>query len=299
MRRSLLVSLALVSVLTLGITASSHASTARPGLPRQALGARAAAAARAGLERVLSAETGPVGRQSSSVHRVGPYVAANNSTWSGYVADNTRGDTYTQVTGTWDQPAIKCAGKETQIALFFVGLDGWVAPANTVEQTGTMAECFNNNMFYYTWWQTYPGALTIVGRTVRPLDTIVATVSFNAGNFTMTVNDATTAGNNINTVQPCPVMGACARQSAEWIAEAPSGGRGFYPLVNFVAWNLTAGTATSNLRANQPISMFPTNQLTLIAANPWGQAAGNYPLATPGALNPAGDSFTGTWNNSY
>jgi hypothetical protein len=308
MRRSWLASLALVPALALSVTvgSSTHLNAAGGAQVREPLGAAAAAAARAGLRRALRAETAPVGPASSQVHRIGSDVAAANPYWSGYVADNSKGATYTQVTGTWEEPTIKCTSAQTQIAIFWVGLDGYVAPANTVEQAGSLAECFTGKPFYFTWWETWPGMLTVVtsNTPVQPRDTIVATVTYNAAatNFTMTVtvNPGNPNLNNINTTQPCPVAGACARQSAEWITEAPSGGRGYFPLPDFKSWDLTAGTASNNGAALQPISQFPTDQLTLTAANPWGQAQnGTYPLATPEALKAAGNAFTETWNNSY
>jgi len=293
------VSFAAVPVLALAVTVSSQASATGHSPAATHVSAAALAAARAAIERDFTADTGPAAAGSRLQHRDGPAAVVASAFWAGYVAKNTGGDVYTQVTGNWIQPAIKCNPNETELAVFWVGLDGYTS--TPVEQTGSLAECFKGAISYYTWWQMFPDAPTIVGATVKAGDNITATVTFAGGNFNLTVNDATTAGNNINTNQACPagVAGGCPRSSAEWVAEAPSGGRGYYPLPNFTAWTLNAGTATSNLRVNQPIGAFPNDQLTLTAVNPPGQAAGTYPLAPTGALNAGGNSFITTWTGSY
>lgn len=290
-------SIAAIPVLALAVTASSQASITGHSSGRAHGNAAARAVARTAIAHDFTAPGGSVAAGARVLHRDGPDAAVASSTWSGYAADNTAGDVYTAVTGNWIQPAVNCNPNETEIALFMVGLDGYTS--SPVEETGTVAECWKGAASYYTWWQMYPNAPTIVGNKVKPGDNITATVTFAGGNFNLTVNDATTAGNNINTNQVCTAAGGCPRTSAEWIAESALGGRGYYPLPNFAVWNLNAGTATSSKRANQPIAAFPNDQLTLTANNPPEQAAGTYPLATTGLLNAGGNSFTTTWASSY
>lgn len=235
--------------------------------------------ARTGLERMLSSQGGPaVGQASRYVRQIRPRaVAAANPTWGGYVDDNSGGAVYTAVSGSWRQPAIlACNGNETELAGYWVGLDGYVAPGGTVEQLGTMAECYAGAISYYTWWEMWPNPVQIVGNTVAAGDNITASIVYNAAtaNFTLTLNDAANAANNINTTQACPVKGGCVRSSAEWITEAPSGGRGNWPLPNFGTWTLTAGSA-STLAGALPISGYPASQLRLSAANPRNSRPGS------------------------
>ena len=53
------------------------------------------------------------------------------------------------------------------------------------------------------------------------------------------MTDSTHPANSFTTTQTCS---DCAGSSAEWIAEAPSGSSGVYPLSNFRSWS-TSGPA--------------------------------------------------------
>jgi hypothetical protein len=256
---------------------------------------RAEAAARTALRHMLTSI--PPSQLLSGKHQgVRGNVAVNSPLWAGYADNNTTGNTYQQVAGSWQVPALQCPTSESQVAGFWVGLDGYNAGATTVEQAGTLSQCFAGNAFYYTWWEMWPNALTIVGRGVRPRDNITASVVFNAPNYNLTVNDPTTAGNNIAVAQPCPVMGGCPNTSAEWITEPGSGPRGDFPQADFATWNLTGATVSSGAAVNRPVNAFPNDQITMMGSSILGAG---YPLATPGPLNGAGNAFTVTWNNSY
>jgi Peptidase A4 family len=110
--------------------------------------------------------------------------------------------------------------------------------------------------------------------------------------YALTVTDATTAGNNISTTQTCAAA-SCVDTSAEWIAEAPGGPRGEYPLANFKKWTASAASVTSGATKGV-ITSFPDDRLTMVSS-----FSGGYALATPGVLNTTGAGFPVTWDNSY
>jgi hypothetical protein len=129
----------------------------------------------------------------------------------------------------------------------------------------------------------YPSnAIQVVGQTLRPGDSISASVVRNGNNYTLKVTDFTRSGNSFTTTQSC----SCANSSAEWIAEAPSGPAGIYPLSNFHSWTLSGATVNSRV-----ISSYPDSEITMV------DAAGLV-KAQPGPLNGSGNGFSVTWVRS-
>jgi hypothetical protein len=101
------------------------------------------------------------------------------------------------------------------------------------------------------------------------------------------VTDSTHTANSFTTTQ----RGAnCKNTSAEWIAEAPSGSGGIFPLANFGTWSLSSATVTSGSTSGV-ISTFPDDELTMV--NNSGAVK-----AQPGALNSSGNGFSVTWKSS-
>lgn len=105
--------------------------------------------------------------------------------------------------------------------------------------------------------------------------------------YTLKVTDSTHTANSFSTVQSCS---SCANSSAEWIAEAPSGSSGVYPLSNFGTWTETGATVTEGSTSGV-ISSFTDDQITMI--NSSGQTK-----ALPGALNGSGNGFSVTWKRA-
>src|SRR5487761_829325 len=162
MRRAFWSSLALVPALGLAMAVSPAvgASTTRTSTTHTStsLDARAAAAARIALTH-MTVEHMTNQRVPGHAQRVRGLTQQFSYNWSGYADDNTTGHTYRKVSGKWAEPAITC-GKEDQIAVFWVGIDGW--NSSTVEQGGTLAQCFEGTAHYYTWWEMYPGVLEVL-----------------------------------------------------------------------------------------------------------------------------------------
>jgi hypothetical protein len=279
---------AAASIVALGAGSAANAGTRHGGTAKAAAAAKAA---RLALRDVTA--NPPATNQGGHRRRTGSgrLTTAESTNWSGYADDNTSGNAYSRVTAKWTVPAITCPTKEQQLAAFWVGIDGW--SSGTVEQDGTLAQCYEGTAFYYTWWEMYPtNSIQAVGTTVKPGDKITATVVKTGTNYALTVTDATTSGNNISTTQSCAAA-TCVDSSAEWIAEAPGGPRGEYPLPNFKKWTASAASVTS-ASTKGAISSFPDDEVTMVTS-----FTGGYALATPGALNAAGTGFPVTWDNSY
>ena len=207
------------------------------------------------------------------------HVSSTN--WAGYADDNTGGTSYTRVTGHWTEPSATCTST-TSLAAFWVGIDGFTS--GSVEQDGTLIECSGGSAFYFTWWEMFPtNAIQVVGSTLRPGDSISASVVRSGSTYTLKVTDSTRSGDSFTKTETCS---SCANSSAEWIAEAPSGSGGVEPLSNFHTWSLSSATVNSGV-----ISSFPDDVLTMIN----GSGATK---ASTGALNGSGNGFTCTFVRS-
>jgi hypothetical protein len=285
MRRLLLTLVPALTIVGLGL-AAGPAGARTTG--HASLRSRASAAALAALKHVSVGH--PAGqRVPGHVRHVRGLTKVEYFNWSGYADDNTSGKTYSTVTGSWTEPAITCTN-EDQIAVFWVGIDGFTS--STVEQDGTLAQCFEGTAFYYTWWEMYPtNNIQVVGTTVAPGDKIAGSVVKSGTSYTLKVTDSTHTANSFTTKQTCAAA-TCVDTSAEWIAEAPGGPRGEYPIPDFKTWTLSAATVKSGSTTGK-ISTFPDDEITMI------DSSETYPLTSPGNLNATGNSFKVTWKNSY
>jgi hypothetical protein len=172
--------------------------------------------------------------------RHGPIHKITNSTstnWSGYAVTGSR---FTSVSSAWTQPAATCS--TTAYSSFWVGLDG--DTSNTVEQTGTDADCSGKTPVYYAWYEMYPKYPVNYTNTVRPGDKMSASVTTNgSGSFTLTITDATQGWSRTTTAR----LKSAKLSSAEVIAEAPSSSSGVLPLANFGTVNFTGASANGSL----------------------------------------------------
>lgn len=201
--------------------------------------------------------------------------------WSGYASFNS---TFTDVTGSWKQPAATCNGKSTYSS-FWVGLDGY--NSNTVEQLGTEADCSKGMPVYYAWWELFPGpSRTINFFTVTPGVTYHAEVRADGNDVTLTLSGGGNSPESITVGQ-----GAATLSSAEWIAEAPSmcsKSCRELPLTNFGTVEFSGASGNGGPIDDSAWSFDP---LTMITGNGTVKAA-------PSSLDPTGSSFSITWQHS-
>jgi hypothetical protein len=229
---------------------------------------------------VAAPATAAVPHSQAAVHRERPIHKITNSTstnWAGYAAINA---TFTSVSSSWTQPTASCTS-QTTYSSFWVGLDGY--NSNSVEQTGTDADCSGGHASYYAWYEMYPKFpvnLSTSTYPVQPGDQMSASVTFSGRNqFTLKITNSS-RGWTFSTNQKAKAQ----RTSAEVIAEAPSSSGGVLPLTNFGTANFGASTANG-----QPLASFSPDKIDMVS--------GGITKAQTGSISSNG-SFSVTWKHS-
>ena len=206
-----------------------------------------------------------------------------STNWAGYAVS---GSTFTDVKGTWVQPAAACTGVATSsYSAFWVGIGGFAGGAGGLEQTGTESDCRNGQPVYAAWYELLPDASVSAPLTISAGDTISAEVSIDGAAVTLTLIDVTT-GQTFTTQTTPSVLDT---SSAEWIAEAPS--RCFtadncaqLSLANFGTIEFSGSSTTAN------------GHVGTISDGSWSatsiELGGNAGSATPAALSLDGSDFT-------
>jgi hypothetical protein len=229
---------------------------------------------------VLAAAAVHPPRQAPSVaapffigHGGAAHATSTSTNWSGYAAT---GSTYTSVSTTFTQPSVDCS-KGNGYSSFWVGLDGY--SSNSVEQTGTEADCSGGVASYYAWYEMYPKFPVNYSNPVKPGDSITESVAFSgSSSFTLKLADATQGWSQSVTKK----LNNAKRSSAEVIAEAPYSG-GVLPLADFGKVSFTGSLV---------------NGSTLSTFNPVGidmVSSSGIPEATVSTLS--GGSFSISWNS--
>lgn len=264
---------------------STHTATASRHLSASFL-ARARAAAIAGIRNMHPNIPVP-GR---TAHVAGTNLTkAGSFNWSGYSDTSTTQGFFSSVSGNWTVPAVTCSS-EDRIMSDWVGLDGF--GTGTVEQDGTVSQCFDHVALYYSWYEMYPAGTVEVGSGVQANDAISASVVRSGTSYTLKVTDSTTSGNNVSTTQSCAAT-TCLDESAEWIAERPSYSIGIVPLAQFkTPASFTASAVTGGGTSGNPHSFSTEDEISMI------DATQSYDLATPTSLV-GNTAFTVHWHNSY
>jgi Peptidase A4 family len=203
-------------------------------------------------------------------HKVSHSTSTN---WSGYAVTGGR---YTSVSASWTQPAVNCSVTPTGWSSFWVGLDG--DTSNTVEQTGTEADCSSGRAVYSGWYEMYPKFPKNYADTVAPGDRFTASVTTDGrGNFSLTLSDATRGWSHTTSAR----LKSAKLSSAEVIAEAPSSSGGVLPLadfgtVGFGAATVNGATLTSSTPGLDPITMVSGGT---VKAQPSGMGSGSFSVA--------------------
>ena len=280
-RPRLLARFLMVSVPALGLLLAMSPAAGASTTPKSAA-AQAALVARQALEHLSVGQHAADHRVSRPSLRVKGLSQVQSTNWSGY-ADT--GSGFSTVTGSWTEPGVSCTST-TSLAAFWVGIDGY--SSSSVEQDGTLVECYRDVAYYYTWWEMYPtNDIQVVGSTLHAGDSITASVVRSGTSYTLKVTDSSRSADSFSTTQTCS---SCANSSAEWIAEAPSGSSGVYPLSDFGSWTESGATVKAGSTSGV-ISSFTDDELTMIDSS-------GATKAQPGALNSSGNGFGVTWKRS-
>ncbi|HEX4834426.1 MAG TPA: G1 family glutamic endopeptidase [Trebonia sp.] len=287
LRRTVFSALAIIPAagLLIGLGTAAHASTHVAATSSAATAANAAQAkanaiaALKGLQVGFHTQTHPVGSQIRP--DTGTTTQVTSTNWSGY-AD--LGTTFTRVASSWTEPTPSCSGSSEQLAAFWVGIDGF--SSSSVEQDGTLIECYAGGTYQYTWWEMYPtNAIQVVGTSLAAGDHITSVVSRSGSSYTLTVTDSTHTANSFSRTESCT---SCSNNSAEWIAEAPSSSSGVLPLAKFSTWTNSSSSVTGASLGTGTISLYNNDEITMTP-----------PLkAQPSALTSGGATFTVTWKHA-
>jgi hypothetical protein len=208
--------------------------------------------------------------------------------WAGYAESSGTG-TVTQVTGSWTQPAVTC-GKGTALAAFWIGIDGLTS--NTVEQTGTLAQCSSHTATYYSWWETYPANSVQEFAAIHAGNKFNATVTYHSSTkeFTMSLSDISTG----KTWTKVSKNSGAEENSAECIAERPAGANnasGLYALAKFGTVSFGSCAATVSGVTGGIGSFSTVYEITMV-----NYSSGTRVLASPSSLT-GNSAFTVTWKH--
>jgi hypothetical protein len=209
------------------------------------------------------------------------HSASASTNWAGYAVS---GATFTDVKGTWVQPAVTCATSGSTYAAFWVGLGGFNGTGNGgLEQTGTEADCVGGQASYHAWYEILPDGSVNVPIIVSAGDTMSAEVSIDGTAATLTIADVTTNQTFTTTVTPTVLD----TSSAEWIAEAPSRCFGEHCLPLQLANFGTAQFNGSSTTANGHVGTISDATWSATSIELGGDAG----AAVPAALSPDGSGF--------
>jgi hypothetical protein len=222
------------------------------------------------------------GVHSGRNHRIRRGTSTN---WSGYAL--TGPGPYSSVSASWTQPPVNCAVTRSGDSAFWVGLDGYTT--ETVEQTGTEANCVAGKAAYGAWYEMYPRGSVRISEPVSPGDSFTASVTYLGkaffgltSKFQLTLTDTTQGWSRSET----KYLRTAKLGSAEAIAEAPSSLGGVLPLsdfgsVAFSGFTVDEAPVSASTPDVEPITM---------------ESETNVLEAEPSPLS--GGSFSDTWFSS-
>src|SRR3984957_7810959 len=275
------------------VTAGTPAAPAVRAAPvRAQLTASFRAEARAALVRDLNRNHGTAwfahGRPGNT-GRVPNSSATISFNWAGYADASSTHGAFTKVSGAWTVPSVACTA-EDRITSDWVGLDGF--SSSTVEQDGTVSQCFEGRAVYYSWYEMYPAGTIAVGTTVAAGDKIKASVSRSGSAYTLALTDSTRGANSFTKHATCATT-TCLDTSAEWIAERPAYSIGIAPEAQFATVPFSAASETAAGRTSTISGYSGTNwDMTAI------DATSSYDIAQVSGLT-GGNAFKAFWKNSY
>jgi hypothetical protein len=220
-----------------------------------------------------------------------------STNWAGYAA---HGSSYRSVQGAWIQPSAQCTRGVQTYSSYWVGLGGYSASSQALEQIGTEVDCSaGGRVMSSAWYELVPAPSMPIRLTVNPGDVMQAGVSVSGNAVTVVLNDVTRRQSFRKTLR----ASVLDLSSAEWIVEAPSecsssGSCLTLPLANFGSVGFTRAQAESTRGQFGTItsSHWQTTEIQLTAASrpQFGPAslAGGVAQAIPTALASASTAFS-------
>jgi len=208
-----------------------------------------------------------------------PGVPDDQSTshnWSGYAAT---GGTFSAVSGTWTVPQFSTDGS-FGVDATWVGIGG--VRSHDLIQAGTQQTVSGaGRVRYEAWIELLPRASRPVPLVVHPGDSVTVSLSESAPDSWLIAFANTTTGQTYQVTQTYH----SSHSSAEWVEEAPSGGRGgVLPLDNFGSIQFSSAAATKD---GQPVTIAEAKARAITMLG-----AADQPLAIPSVLGDDGASFS-------
>jgi hypothetical protein len=203
-----------------------------------------------------------------------PHVAGLTATatrslnWAGYAVSGGHG-AFTSAQTTFVVPSLQsCGSTESSAASFWAGIDGFTS--STVEQDGVDVYCSSGVVSTFAWYEVYPAPPVVLSHvTVRPGDTVVASVNYQSGTtYQLEVDDTTT---HASTTTTASVSGA-VNSSAECIAEDP--GATPVPYAQYTSVSFSSCTVNGSAIGANPNSLSPITTVSSQGST----------VATPSAL---------------
>jgi hypothetical protein len=195
--------------------------------------------------------------------------------WSGYAAT---GGNFTSVTGTWSVPQFSADGSFGMDAAW-VGIGG--VRSRDLIQAGTQQTVSGTGSTQYeAWVEMLPRASRPVPLRVHAGDSVTVSISEQAPDQWLIEFANNTTGQTYQQTQQY----TSSHSSAEWVEEAPSGGRGgILPLSNFGTIQFSSGSAVKD---GQTLSIASSGARAITMVGNNDQA-----LAVPSQLGSDGASF--------
>jgi len=230
--------------------------------------------------------------------------AASSSNWAGYGLSPALGGavtSFTNVVGTWVQPAVTCTAGTPSYSAFWVGLGGMTQESTSLEQIGTESNCTAaGTAVYDAWYEILPAPPVPLKIAVAPGDKMSAAVTVTGHIVRMRLRNLT----RHTVVNKKLTRAAPDLTSAEWVAEAPSscsrdGRCTVLPLANFGSVDFLQAAATGSRHAGLiPDPAWTATAITLDGTRPTGffggGTGGASASAVPTEVSPAG-SFSVAW----
>ena len=202
-------------------------------------------------------------------------AGAESTGWAGYELSGGDG-AFSSVSASWTEPGATCVKGDQDVA-FWVGVDG--VSSDSVEQTGTEADCTSGTASYLGWYEMYPASPVYFSNAVEPGDGMSASVTFSGTRtYTLVLADATQGWTRTVTQQEAGL----ARSSAEVVTAGPGADSSTPELTDFGKVTYTGCTVNGTSMGTQsPV------KVTMV------DDKGNV-MVLPSAMTSAG-KFTNTW----
>jgi hypothetical protein len=218
-----------------------------------------------------------------------------SSNWAGYAAHRA-GVRFKKVVAAWKQPSVNCSRYSPAYSAVWVGLGGYSASSEALEQIGTEVDCSpSGRTVSSAWYELVPAPSRSIGMRVNPGDAMSASVNVSGSRVTLVLQDET----RHKSFRKALRVSSIDLSSAEWIVEAPSECVSAdvcrtLPLADFGSESFTLAGAQSTSGRTGAISArsWDTTKIKLIPSG--RRFVLNGGSVTDGAASPSGLSARGS-----